>query len=920
MIRRALLSAWDKSGLVEFAQGLQDLGVDLVASGGTAEHLAESGIHATPVEELTEIPEMLGGRVKTLHPRIHAAILARRDHPDDLAALDDHGIEPFDLVCVGFYPFTQIVSRHGVTESDAVEMIDIGGPSMLRAAAKNFAHVAPVCSPKRYPEILEELRTTGRLSADTRRRLAAEAFATTAAYETAIATWFLGREAFPDRFIPSFAKAADLSYGENPHQRAAYYVEEGARRHLLSRVDQLHGKQLSFNNLTPPPDFSRWLWSQDHGIYDVRDLGGALAVQAAGYGGGSLIYANVHIRPPNEVFERGWPAEYTGETLRPYFDLAAYMLGATPIPQRLAKTLQLQRAADPPTSWFRTPLAVNFSSSGTNRFGRVQNICDMRGRCWRGCDHQAKNTLDLNYLARAEDEAGGCDIRTMSEVTSIEHDGKKFIVNYDELVFRDRPDSQPAKPRGPAFVTAGHVFLCAGAVNTTELLLKCNTTELIPNRKHLLKDTGALAALGSHYFPNSDSLGVVFDCDEAHEPDYGPTITSALLYDRVSDDALIHTLDFEHGSAASKNFEPVAGSEVGSSSGGEAVLAHDPILDWGGWAQGDAVGALALTHIKGTGEFKSGDELTFAGGTATAVASTPLIAPHHWFLVEDGGYPPDLEPLVGAFRSPLWLRRNRYLEEAPRQRAVAELPATPRQATPLRRPPAGRLRVEAFADALGATSRTAFAPEGLTSRTLRSGPAGAEFAPTSKDRALLFPGLLGQQLETIFPDWFLKSLAKDRKDLLEQAAALALPMLSQVLDELAATVANQIDPETRSRLSKTAVDNREAVDNRQLEILVRGLLRQVVQILAGSEVAVATRAAKALLNPLPGTPKQLVDLLANAVLWAIAYDTTAGHTGVLLTMGRDAFRGRLDVPRPGGGAPARGDAADPVTRHREHDA
>jgi phosphoribosylaminoimidazolecarboxamide formyltransferase/IMP cyclohydrolase len=136
-----------------------------------------------------------------------------------------------------------------VTEADAVEMIDIGGPSMLRAAAKNFAHVAPVCSPERYGEILEELRTIGRLSPDTRRRLAAEAFATTAAYETAIATWFLGREAFPDRLIPSFTKVADLSYGENPHQRAAYYAEEGARRHLLSRVDQLHGRQLSFNNL-----------------------------------------------------------------------------------------------------------------------------------------------------------------------------------------------------------------------------------------------------------------------------------------------------------------------------------------------------------------------------------------------------------------------------------------------------------------------------------------------------------------------------------------------------------------------------------------------------------------------------------------------------------------------------------------------
>ena len=249
MIQRALLSTFDKTGLAEFAAGLRDLGVDLVASGGTAEHLVEHGIAVTPVEELTEVPEMLGGRVKTLHPRIHAAILARRDHPDDLAALDEHRIDPFDLVCVSFYPFTQIAARHGVTESDAVEMIDIGGPSMLRAAAKNYAHVAPVCSPARYPEILAELRETGALSDDTRRRLATEAFATTAAYETTIAAWFMGRESFPDRFIPSFVKVADLSYGENPHQRGAYYAEEGARRHLLSRVEQLHGKQLSFNNL-----------------------------------------------------------------------------------------------------------------------------------------------------------------------------------------------------------------------------------------------------------------------------------------------------------------------------------------------------------------------------------------------------------------------------------------------------------------------------------------------------------------------------------------------------------------------------------------------------------------------------------------------------------------------------------------------
>jgi phosphoribosylaminoimidazolecarboxamide formyltransferase/IMP cyclohydrolase len=249
VIKRALLSVWDKTGLEEFARGLTELDVELVASGGTAEFLGECGIEATRVEELTEIPEMLGGRVKTLHPRIHAAILARRDHPDDLAALDEHDISPFDLVCVSLYPFAQIAARHGVTEEDAVEMIDIGGPSMLRGAAKNFAHVVPVCRPERYAGILAELREDGELSDESRRKLAAEAFATTAAYEAAIATWFLGREAFPERFIPSFTKVADLAYGENPHQRAAYYAEQGARRHLLSRVEQVHGRQLSFNNL-----------------------------------------------------------------------------------------------------------------------------------------------------------------------------------------------------------------------------------------------------------------------------------------------------------------------------------------------------------------------------------------------------------------------------------------------------------------------------------------------------------------------------------------------------------------------------------------------------------------------------------------------------------------------------------------------
>jgi phosphoribosylaminoimidazolecarboxamide formyltransferase/IMP cyclohydrolase len=247
---RALISTYDKAGLDVLARGLTDLGWELVASGGTATYLeSDLGLRVEHVEALTESPEMLGGRVKTLHPRIHAAILARRDRDDDLATLEEHHIEPFDLVCVNFYPFEEVAAKKGVTEADAAEMIDIGGPSMLRGAAKNFAHCAPLCRPERYGFVLDELRREGGLSIETRRELASEAFATTAAYEAAIATWFADREAFPERIVLSLEKVVDLSYGENPHQRAAYYAERGGRSHLLSRVEQLHGKALSYNNL-----------------------------------------------------------------------------------------------------------------------------------------------------------------------------------------------------------------------------------------------------------------------------------------------------------------------------------------------------------------------------------------------------------------------------------------------------------------------------------------------------------------------------------------------------------------------------------------------------------------------------------------------------------------------------------------------
>jgi phosphoribosylaminoimidazolecarboxamide formyltransferase/IMP cyclohydrolase len=234
---------------VPFARGLVDLGFELVASGGTASALEEAGLAAMRVEDVTGFPEMLGGRVKTLHPTVHAAILARRDVADDLASLAEHGIEPFDLVCVNLYPFELVATQLDVADADVVEMIDVGGPSMLRAAAKNHAYVLAVCRHEDYDDVLAELRSGGTTSIETRRRLAATAFATTAAYEAGIASWFKRGEQLPAAISLAFDRKLDLAYGENPHQQAAFYAERGRRTHLLSRVEQLRGRPLSFNNL-----------------------------------------------------------------------------------------------------------------------------------------------------------------------------------------------------------------------------------------------------------------------------------------------------------------------------------------------------------------------------------------------------------------------------------------------------------------------------------------------------------------------------------------------------------------------------------------------------------------------------------------------------------------------------------------------
>jgi phosphoribosylaminoimidazolecarboxamide formyltransferase/IMP cyclohydrolase len=248
-IKRALLSVYDKTGIVAFARELHGLGVELLASGGTARALVEERIPVTPLEDVTGFAELLGHRVVSLHPAVHGGILARRDVPADLAELQAHGIEPIDLVCVNLYPFEKTVGRLDVPWEDAIEQIDVGGPALLRAAAKNHAHVVPLCRPADYGPLLEEFRSLAEVSLETRRELAGRAFQTTAAYDAAVAAWFGRDDVFPETFVPVFDRFAELSYGENPHQRAVYYAQRGLRTHLLARVEQVQGKPLSFNNL-----------------------------------------------------------------------------------------------------------------------------------------------------------------------------------------------------------------------------------------------------------------------------------------------------------------------------------------------------------------------------------------------------------------------------------------------------------------------------------------------------------------------------------------------------------------------------------------------------------------------------------------------------------------------------------------------
>lgn len=249
---RALISVSDKTGVVELAKELEALGIELISTGGTYKKLAEAGVKAMEISELTGFPECLDGRVKTLHPVVHAGLLAMRSNPEHMKQLKELGIEPIDLVIVNLYPFKATILKDGVTRAEAVENIDIGGPTMLRAAAKNYQDVAVVTDPSDYEKILAELKADGQVSLDTKFYLMQKVFMHTSSYDTMIADYLKkerGDHSLPETLTMTFEKVEDMRYGENPHQKAAFYREIGKKKGSLVDAKQLNGKSLSFNNI-----------------------------------------------------------------------------------------------------------------------------------------------------------------------------------------------------------------------------------------------------------------------------------------------------------------------------------------------------------------------------------------------------------------------------------------------------------------------------------------------------------------------------------------------------------------------------------------------------------------------------------------------------------------------------------------------
>lgn len=305
MKKRALISVSDKTGVVEFAKDLEELGFEILSTGGTAKAIRDAGIACTGVSDVTDFPECLDGRVKTLHPAIHGGILAMRSNPEHMRQIEALGIEPIDIVAINLYPFKETILKPGVTLEDAIENIDIGGPTMIRAAAKNWQDVAVIVDPSDYETVIMEIKSQKAVSKETKFFLAGKVFEHTAQYDALINNYLRrqrAEEAMPDNFTMTFEKVQDMRYGENPHQKAAFYQEIGAAENTLPMAKQLHGKELSYNNI-----------ADTNGALDtIKEFGAAQPVAVAvkhanpcGVGLGNTIceaYCNAYEADPVSIF------------------------------------------------------------------------------------------------------------------------------------------------------------------------------------------------------------------------------------------------------------------------------------------------------------------------------------------------------------------------------------------------------------------------------------------------------------------------------------------------------------------------------------------------------------------------------------------------------------------------------------------
>lgn len=297
---RALVSVSDKTGLLPFVQGLQELGWTIIATGGTQRLLEESGVRTVGISEVTGFPEILDGRVKTLHPKVHGGILARRDLPEHRATLAEQGIETIDLVCVNLYPFRQTIAREGVSMADAIENIDIGGPSMVRSAAKNWRDVTIVCDPADYDAVLSELRANGRTSDDTRLKLSAKAYTHTAEYDMCIAAWMRRQAGLNEKLFLAYDLKQALRYGENPHQSANFYAAPQPAPYSLAFARQIQGKELSYNNIQ----------DANAALNVLRDFDAPFCV--------ALKHMNPCGAAVGKTVEEAWQAAYEADTVSIY--------------------------------------------------------------------------------------------------------------------------------------------------------------------------------------------------------------------------------------------------------------------------------------------------------------------------------------------------------------------------------------------------------------------------------------------------------------------------------------------------------------------------------------------------------------------------------------------------------------------------